>query len=112
MDLPFFLYVTDHFQKLVASNIFNGKIDESGNDPCKKSNKTRQCPFGEYVLQHLNSGSASPIMLKQIVLIDPEFKFQTKPNSRNWRIERKKEKKKRGFVFVFISILTRNPSFQ
>lgn len=81
--LPFFFNVTDHFQKLITSNVFNGKIYESGNDSCEKSNKTSQCPFRTYVLQHLNFGSASPIMLKQIVFIDPEFK----PNQtqfQNW----------------------------
>lgn len=98
MYLPFFLYVINHFQKLVASNIFNGKIDESGNDPCKKSNKTSQSPFREYVLQHLNFGSASPIMLKQIVLIDPEFK----PNPIQQIGEFNEKGKKKRYAFAFM----------
>lgn len=58
-------------QHLEPCNVLDGEIDERGNDSGEQSHEERQSPLQEHVLQHLNLGPAPPVMLEQIILIDP-----------------------------------------
>lgn len=56
---------------LDTSNVLDRKVDERCNNPRQKPNKEGQCPFEKNVLQNLDFWSAPPVMLEQVIFIDP-----------------------------------------
>lgn len=61
----------EHGKEFVSCNIFNREIDQSGAKSRKKADEEGKQPFQEDVLQDLLFWPASPVLLEEIILVNP-----------------------------------------